>query len=227
MAHCIHPKFRGEAQFSSQDIVALFGAHELYDPFEVDKLVLIPDQIITSEDYDWNSEILDADIALLKFNEGKININHAYINPICIWDSIDDPLAKEGIVVGVDRTGGFSEQRKAEIKKMKLTIQYNDACLEETPRAAKLSSNRTFCAISWNGSVVCNGDSGAGLYIKIDGVYYLKGILSGSLQNRYDYDDPNCEYFSAFGVYTYIYKYIEWIKQKTQGNYATSAKGIC
>lgn len=225
VAHCIHPKFQREAYYSSQDIVALFGSHALYDPFEVDKLVLIPDKIITSEEYDWNSNIHDADIALLKFNEGKININHAYINPICIWDSIDDPLAKEGVLVGVERTGGFSEQREAEIKNMRLTIRYNDECLEETPSTAEVSSNRTFCAASWNGSVFCNGDSGAGLYIKIDGIYYLKGLLSASAQLRYDYNDPNCDSFSAFGVYTYIYKYIEWIRQKTQGDYATSAKG--
>lgn len=188
----------------------------MMNPFEVDRLVLTPDEIITSEDYDRESRSLDADIALLKFEEGKINPNHAYINPICIWNSNDDPLAKEGVLVGWERLK--DSRQVTEPKQIKVTIQYIDECLEETPILAEISSNRTFCAGDRNGSKTCNGDSGSGLYIKIDGIWYLKGLISGGLKTDSDGCDP-------FAVYTYIYKFLNWIRQKTQGNYAITAKG--
>lgn len=57
------------------------------------------------------------------------------------------------------------------------------------------------------------GDSGTGLYIKVNGVYYLRGLVSSTLLN----DDSNCDTMN-FAIYTDVLKFTSWIdgsKDKT------------
>lgn len=50
------------------------------------------------------------------------------------------------------------------------------------------------------------GDSGGGLYIKFSNVFYLRGIISASLQRGTPCD------VNTHAVYTDVLKYKNWIK---------------
>lgn len=190
------------------------------DPYEVERVGLTPEKVIIHEDWNSMTTSYDADVSLLKFEEGKLNIHHSYISPICIWDSIEDPLANEGFVLGWGKTENTSKMHETVPKLTSVIIQNNEECLAGSSRLADLASSRTLCAGNRNGSGVCSGDSGGGLYINIDGIYYLKGLISSSLITR----DGECD-ISRNAVYTNIHKFGGWIKQKTQGAFSTSAKG--
>ena len=57
------------------------------------------------------------------------------------------------------------------------------------------------------------GDSGSGLFIKIKGVFYLKGIVSSSLFD----EDGNCDVLND-GVYTNVIQYLKWIEDPSNPN---------
>lgn len=89
-------------------------------------------------------------------------------------------------------------------------IQTNEECFLGEKRLLDLSSFRTFCAGLQNGSGVCFGDSGSGLFIEVNRVHYLKGIVSSSLIK-----DEHCD-VSKNAIYTNVVKYADWIESKTQ-----------
>lgn len=197
----------------------MFGAHNLNDTHEVERVALKPDAIIIHEDWNTTDHSYDADISLLKFEKGKININSVYISPICIWDSIDDSQTLEGVVFGWQRSE-YNINRPEDVPKLiKVAIQNNGDCLLKHPSLAVVASSRTFCAGEINGSAICTG-YGSGLFVVIDGIYYHKGIFSVGRVEL----DGSCDTSGEPGVYTNTHKYINWIRQKTQGAYAT--KGI-
>lgn len=179
-------------------------------------MALSPKRIFIHNDYNNRRILSDADLSLLELWEGKILINQAYINPICIWNSIHDPIASEGVVMGWGLSKDLTKDKNV-AKLMKVAIQDNDDCFEETPQLAALSSRRTFCAGPRNGSEICSYNTGAGLFIKIDGVYFLKGLVSMSLVRVSG--NENCA-TSKPAVYTNVQKFFNWIKQTTRGSYA-------
>lgn len=201
----------------------MFGAHDLNDTLEVERVALKPDAIIIHED--WNTAVIryDANISLLKFEKGRINMNSAYISPICIWDSIDDSQAFEGDVLGWGRSEDSTKVHENIPKLMKVAIQNNDECLLKNKDLFAMSSSRTFCGAGLrNGSGACNGDSGSGLFVIIDGIYYLKGIVAGSAVSIYG---ESCD-TSLPTIYTNIHKFTDWIRKSTQGAYATKGNSI-
>lgn len=58
-----------------------------------------------------------------------------------------------------------------------------------------------------SGSSVCDGDSGGGLCFEKDNVWYLRGIVSVSPENR-----GTCDYNSYVG-FTYISHFRDWIRE--------------
>lgn len=189
------------------------------DPFEVERVVIRPKKIIVHEEWDPLDTVYDADIALLKFEDGKINIDHDYINPICIWDSIDEPRVNEGIILGWGK-GDSTKIHETIPKQTEVTIYQIEDCLPEEPGLQEIASNRTFCASNLNVSGACSGDSGGGLFIKVDGIFYIQGLLSAGAVGVFG----ECD-ISKHALYTNIQNFAGWIKQKTQGAFATSTKG--
>lgn len=210
-AHCIHQKNSFEP-IQPGNILAVFGAHDLGNPYEPEKISLVPKKIILHED--WNPHIseYDADISLLEFVKGKIAFNSEslYVLPICLWQSTTDPLESQGIATGWGKSENPSSFHENEPKLIKVSIQTNEECFLSAKQLIDLSSFRTFCAGAKNGSGVCMGDSGGGLFIKVDGVHYLKGIVSSSLVKT-----DGCD-VSKNAVYTNVLKFKEWIEKKIQ-----------
>lgn len=211
-AHCIHQKNSFEP-LQPENILALFGAHDLKNPYETEKFALVPKKIILHEDWNLHVSEYDADLSLLKFEKGKINLNAEsfYVRPICLWTSETEPLEVEGIVTGWGKSEDPSKKHENEPKLIKVSLQTNEECFLTAKQLIDLSSFRTFCAGAKNGtSGVCSGDSGGGLFIKVEGVFYLKGIVSSSLVKV-----DGCD-VSKNAVYTNVLKFKDWIEKKTQ-----------
>lgn len=197
----------------SRHIFALFGAHNLNNHYEAEKISLSPKNIVIHEDWNQHHSDYDADIALLEFQRGKIifSADSLYIQPICLWKSeTEPPTLSEGIVTGWGKSEDPTKLHENEPKLLRVKIQSNEDCVYGERELFDLTSLRTFCAGLRNGSGVCHGDSGGGLFLNINGVYYLKGIVSSSLLK-----DESCD-VSRNAVYTNVIKFKSWIEEKTK-----------
>lgn len=216
-AHCILQK-HAATKLLPRDVVAVFGAYDLSNFLETGRIVQSPKKNHIHDDWNHLTESYDADIALLEFWANKIHFDD-YIQPICLWQSDDEPAITEGIVTGWGRSEDTSKAHENKPKLIKAPIQSNERCFLETKALLDLSSLRTFCAGLRNGSGVCSGDSGGGFFIKINGLFYLKGIVSSSLIR-----DDGCD-VSKNAIYTNVVIFKDWINLMTEKvSSASSAK---
>lgn len=205
-AHCIEPK-AGRASYdrlNKRDVLALFGAYNLNDPYEVGHVTLSPYEIHTHKDWNPNVDQYDADIALLKFL--KIHFTN-YIQPICLWTLNYDPPASIGTVVGWGQSENKTRKFEEKPKKIDVPLFSNEKCWLEDPQILQISSSRTFCAGLKNGKGICFGDSGSGYIIKVGRYYYLRGIVSSSANTEVDECDV-----ARYAIYTNVLKFKHWIQ---------------
>lgn len=180
------------------------------DHLETGRYSLSPINIILHENWNPRSTQYDGDISLLEFEAGQILFN-AFVQPICILNSSKLPVIREGIVSGWGKSEDRTKTHENEPKLIKVIASSNDQCLPGERSLAEHSSHRTFCAGHKEGAGVCFGDSGGGLFFKVDEIFYLKGIVSSSATKNHD---TECD-VSKNAIYTDVFKYTEWIKSKT------------
>lgn len=159
---------------------------------------------------DWNPKTTqyDADLALLKFEEQSIHFNN-FVQPICLWDAESIRDVTRGIVVawGSANSTGRSEN---EPMRVEMPTYGNAKCLPGNGILADRASERTFCA-GGKDSSACFGDSGSGLFAKVNGAQHLVGIKSGSLgENGGEICDA-----SNKAIYTNVLEFKEWIEDTT------------
>jgi hypothetical protein len=156
---------------------------------------------------DWNPFVVnyDADIAVFQL-EHEVHFSTA-IQPICLWHSNNDPIACSGIVIGYGMSEDETKYHETIPKRLKVPIlNSNEECFLREPEFARISSRRTFCAGGNNGSTPCLGDSGHGLFIKYQHVFYLRGIVSSGFLNEVSCDT------SKFILYTNVLRFKDWIE---------------
>lgn len=186
-------------------MMAFFGAHNLSNNLEPGRYTLFPKNIIIHELWNYGTIQYDSDLALLEFEKGSIHFSH-YVQPVCFRNTHSVQTGMEGIVPGWGQSENTERKHEDIPKHVRVLVQKNEECLPGENDLARLSSTKTFCAGLVNGSGVCVGDSGGGLYIIIDGVYHLKGIVSSALLN-----DFGCNVFKN-AIYTNIVKFRQWIE---------------
>jgi hypothetical protein len=128
-----------------------------------------------------------------------------YIQPICLIQPTSEIEAiKNGIVAGFGR----SEEKNVEniARVINMPIHSYKECLKSKDHESLLS-HRTFCGGHANGTGVCVGDSGGGLYVSYRNTYYLRGIVSASLHG----DNYGCN-VDAYAVFTDVIKFKSWIE---------------
>ncbi|XP_017768292.1 PREDICTED: serine protease gd-like [Nicrophorus vespilloides] len=82
------------------------------------------------------------------------------------------------------------------------------SCVSSKPEFfEKFTTNKTFCAGYKNGTSVCNGDSGGGMFFRNENVWYLRGIVSVSLALQRKYCDPH-----NYVVFTDLAAYIDFVQ---------------
>lgn len=188
--------------FDSKDIFVILGAHNLETPLEPGRLILSVNSIHVH--HDWNPYVssFDADIAILKL-ASDVHFNE-YIQPICIAAPKSEAAIKTlGIVVGFGR----SEHREVEnIARLITSPIHSHQLCSNSSRHESLLTHRTFCGGFPDGTNVCKGDSGSGLIVNYNGIYYLRGIVSSALH------DPliGCN-INSYSVFTDTLEFYSWI----------------
>uniref|UniRef100_A0A182JTR3 Peptidase S1 domain-containing protein n=1 Tax=Anopheles christyi TaxID=43041 RepID=A0A182JTR3_9DIPT len=153
------------------------------------------------------------DIALLRV-EISIIFNN-YIQPVCIWKRDDGFILpnvqdKMGTVVG----WGLSDDKRVGtvLNEAKMPIVDSYTCLaSDRTFFGKFLYRKAFCAGFKNGTGVCNGDSGGGMFFQFQNQWYLKGVVSFS--NAID-SKGMCNLKQYIG-FTDASQYIDWLYENT------------
>jgi secreted trypsin-like serine protease len=172
--------------------------------------------IIVHEDWDYDSNSFDADVALLLLDE-KVDLSRRFIvGIICLPPSCSEAYTGNGTLSG----WGVSEWSIANRKShsttpndLKLPAVTNEQCTETDYLFYELVSDRTFCAGFVNeGKSACQGDSGGGFwqYNKFRRGFSLMGIISGSIN-----DNTECN-INTYSVFTDVGKFVDWIDEKVE-----------
>lgn len=228
-AHCFHTNKR---KYSPNEVLVFLGRHNLKNWSEEGSLAASCDDIFIHPDYDSQLKSYDADIAVIVL-KSDVRYN-AYIRPACMWSSSTDLQyieGERGIVVGWGASTRPSSGGMQSINLTSLTatprvsaapIISNEVCFKSNDKFRSLSSNRTFCAGSRNGSGAtsnkhnnspCSGDSGAGLMIFKNNRWMLRGIVSASLpraDNTESSSSSSCN-SNEYVIYTDVAKFLDWI----------------
>jgi len=123
-----------------------------------------------------------------------------YIQRICLCTP-DLPVAKDlnGFVVGYGKNEDESKPHETLPKSIPTPIHLdNEECFYKNKDLLKLSSG--------NGTGVCRGDSGGGIFVFDGYFFYLLGIVSSSIIGA----NGDVE---AYASYTDVTKYIDWINE--------------
>lgn len=168
---------------------------------------------------DWNPLVLsyDADIAILELAiEVEFNM---HIQPICLIEPNSNlSSVVDGEVVGFGRSERNNYESIAQI--IKTPIQSNEKCIKSRSHEYLLS-HRAFCGGYANGTGVCLGDSGSGLFIYHKDAFYLRGIVSASLRGGLYGCDVN-----TYAVFTDVAKFYSWIKSGGEYNAETRVQQL-
>ena len=187
-------------------MIVLLGAYDLKNSYEAGRSSTSVQSINMHPDWNPNSESFDADIAVLVL-ENQVLFSST-IQPICGIRNQNSNIAriKKGFVVGYGRSEDKSKVHENIPKIIETPIHTNENCFLENHSLIKLSSSRTFCGGTGNGTGVCNGDSGSGLIVTDGNTFYLRGIVSSSLVGG-----PYGCNVDTYSVFTDVTKYVDWI----------------
>lgn len=184
-------------------MLLIFGAHNL---FSLDNKTIETQLAHVIVHPDWNPESarFDADIAVLIT---KVEIEFSkYIQPVCIHQFMNLTGLK-GFTAG----WGLNENKTYNIEptEIEMPIVEKDKCFDENLDLELISSNKTLCAGSKDGSGPCSGDSGGGLYVysKIQKGFILQGIVSAGL---IDHSVQSCD-LTNYVLYTNMNELYDWL----------------
>lgn len=155
------------------------GAHNLTKDEEDGRKRIAVASIKVHECWLKNPELFNDDIAIVQF-EKPIKYS-PFIRPVCYAISEQSDI-QQGAIVG---WGNYnSAERTSEIpRKIELPILNNQECFKREEVLAKLKWTESFCA-GGDDIGVCKGDSGSGFYIKDNGRFFLRGIVSSSVNRE-------------------------------------------
>lgn len=125
-----------------------------------------------------------------------------YIRPVCLPTQETSEIVN-GVVSG---WGVFDDSNIPSNlpRKVELPIVSNLECFKKDEALVRIIWEEAFCA-GREGSGVCKGDSGSGLYVEIFGRFYLRGIVSSSVAR------PCTQ--TNYAIYSDIYKYLNFLSK--------------
>jgi len=129
------------------------------------------------------------------------------VSPICLWNSKNPLRVKIGKIVGYGKSERDTKYENIP-RELDMKILTNEECFLKGPRFSYISSPNTFCASKDEYSAACRGDSGNGMFVEVNGRWYLRGIISASFL-----DSNNTCDTSADTLFTNVLKFSKWIKE--------------
>lgn len=159
----------------ARNLFVILGGHDLSQQFENGRQTIAVKRIKMHNDWNPSERKFSNDIAVITLLNPVSYSN--FIRPICIPSKklhfSSGTVAGWGIIDDHDTMSNLP-------RKVELPILSDGDCFRNDPRLALISWPESFCA-GKVGSGVCRGDSGSGLYVKENGQYFLKGIVSSSV----------------------------------------------
>ncbi|KXJ72773.1 hypothetical protein RP20_CCG017259 [Aedes albopictus] len=201
-AHCTSV-FR--ALIAPDDFVIKLGLHNKSHPYDHTTNYNIVEVI---RHVNFNTNNMNHDIALLRTEEDIVYSD--YIQPICLWpqerSGLNQVLSTSGYVVG----WGLGDESKPMdiLQEATLSVVNHATCLKSKPHHfQKLLSDSNYCAGNRNKTNVCDGDSGGGMFFKLDNSWYIRGLVSTGARSEFSsHCDPE-----QYVVFTDIPYYLKWI----------------
>ncbi|XP_077298945.1 chymotrypsinogen B2-like [Arctopsyche grandis] len=201
--HCL---YEGNVAFKTSQLLLKLGVYDISDWGEnvvkrdVEKIYIHPKYEMSS---------IENDIGVLEFKPVTLNSN---LVPICLWSGDSDltkVIGRTGTVVGwgIDEDGEIS----AVANQISMPIVSSEECYTSNPDLSPFISTNTFCAGKRDDSGPCSGDSGGGLYIRSNGTWRIRGIVSLSLKST-DVDSKVLCSLRDYVVFVDVAKYIGWIE---------------
>uniref|UniRef100_A0A182PBP8 Peptidase S1 domain-containing protein n=1 Tax=Anopheles epiroticus TaxID=199890 RepID=A0A182PBP8_9DIPT len=149
------------------------------------------------------------DIALMKLTS-NITMT-AHVQPVCLWtmDSNQELIVgKNGTVLGF----GLTEQDvvSEQLKQAMVAVVDTIACIANDRAAfGTYLTSEMFCGGGQQGVSACNGDSGGGLFLEVEGKWFVRGIVSFIPLRK---NTGLCD-ASKFTAFADVAKYMQWIDQ--------------
>lgn len=203
-AHCVvNPETT--FQLPPERIAVRLGIHHLDDLGTQQHHTI--ENIYQPEDF--TSRTLRNDIAILELYS-LADLNN-YVQPACLGIS-SSLVGFYGTVVG----WGLTENDKPSSVLQSVTMPVIDpvTCLNSNREVFGPTLDETIlCAGYTNGTSVCNGDSGGGLFFKVGNAWYLGGIVSYAQQRE---DGENLCHTRSYGAFTNVAKFLSWIAEVTR-----------
>jgi secreted trypsin-like serine protease len=215
-AHCF--KNKGERlsnQKAVEHTVAIVGKHDfgIYDEEGSANHSIF--EVILHPEWNMNTYAFDADISIVVLRD-PVTMTLT-VGKICLPEQSNDEVVGTGTIAGwgksqaSEKVGNGPDTIPNELE---LPAVDNITCWNSNHDLYGISSPRTFCAGFVNQSKsACSGDSGGGFYLRSSTkfVWELRGIVSASIRDPYRGCDIN-----AYGVFTNVAKFVDWIKIKME-----------
>ncbi|XP_016984195.1 serine protease gd isoform X2 [Drosophila rhopaloa] len=223
-------------RYTSNEVLVFLGRHNLKNWNEEGSLAAPVDGIYIHPDFNSQLSSYDADIAVIMLKD-EVRFN-TFIRPACLWSGSSKAeyiVGEHGIVIGwsFDRSNRTQDQKLSASmgkkaadtsapKVVKAPVVGNTECFRANPNFRSLSSNRTFCAgiqteerePHQSGASPYTGISGAGLFIRKNNRWMLRGTVSATLP-AVESPDPGSGHGHCCGnqyiIYADVAKFLDWI----------------
>ncbi|XP_045490567.1 serine protease gd isoform X3 [Pieris rapae] len=215
-AHCVTRK-ESIRVVNKNTLTVYLGKHNLRTTVDGVQIRLVGEIIVHPR---YNASSFSRDLGILKLRESVQYTD--YVRPACLWpdDLVDlnNVIGKTGSVVGwgFDETGVATE----ELTLVEMPVVDHLTCIRSYSEFfSRFTSDDTYCAgfrdgISSGGKIknkrtsVCNGDSGGGMVFRMQGFWYLRGLVSLSVAKHNEY---RCD-TSHYVIFTDLAKFLPWLK---------------
>lgn len=207
-AHCF--QLNALQRIATGEVVLAFGRHDIRDWTDRNMRLSNVNAIHMHPDYtrQRRANTFDADVAVVI--AGDFVDFTAMVRPICLWPAVGaeataiNLIGTNGTLVGWGQP--FENLESNTPRRLQLPIVETRHCF---PAERVRRNQRIFCAGSERqGRAPCNGDSGSGLAVWLNGSWYLRGIVSAAL------GDPilnKCD-LNTFVIFTDLLFFRTWIE---------------
>ncbi|XP_053694864.1 polyserase-2-like [Sabethes cyaneus] len=178
-AHCV--TLRSSRKLKNiADLLVKVGRFNISEEHEEQGREHTVEKIVTHQSY--RPITYENDIAILKLEIPTIFT--PFVQPICLWKR-DDGIVLPNIfdLIGTVVGWGLTDANKTSslLNTARMPVVSTHECLQSDRNFfGRVLYSKAFCAGFKNGTGVCNGDSGGGMYFQHQGQWYLRGIVSFS-----------------------------------------------
>ncbi|XP_041566648.1 serine protease gd isoform X2 [Drosophila elegans] len=226
-------------RYSSNEVLVFLGRHNLKNWNEEGSLAAPVDGLYIHPDFNSQLSSYDADIAVIMLKD-EVRFN-TFIRPACLWSGSSKAeyiVGEHGIVIGwsFDRSNRTQDQKPSAAmgkktakdtstpKVVRAPVVGNSECFRANAHFRSLSSNRTFCAgihtqerdpHQSSAPSPYTGISGAGLFIRKNNRWMLRGTVSAALPavestDRSGSGQKHC-CSNQYIIYADVAKFLDWI----------------